>query len=588
MLGRAVLFVVLFLLSPMAILPFPSVRAGGAWPPPTPGYLHLSPIEGSKQVMQAQSSIEFLTNGSSQRSYLGFGGQGIKVAIIDSGFDVQNHVYFQRYYPSLANNSTGNLRLLSVNLARGTCDYNATYANDDTLGHGTLVLANLLSIAPNATFYLIKFTNSDQNQVKIAFDCLANQIRPDVTSLSYAWEECLSLLTPTPTSYDSNGNCLCGNAPYHCLGIGSPYKEIEADINSLTITQGKTVVVAAGNCCGCGSFTTNFPHCWPASVPSVIAVGGSFWNGTGARCTNIQSSSNCKASDYAESFDSIVYPGRHVPDLTGLVGLKPNGVYIELPTQPNSETDRDFSIRAGDGTAPDDGWIVTSGTSSAAPQVAGLAAIIRQAMGLDAWYDKVRDLIGNTAFDIITGTSANGGSTGPGFDAATGYGLIDVYPALRQLYASSLNLVSGEESGGSYLLTSVSRDTYDVLGTLCPPRGCPLSPGLLLTGVQPVDGRYTFSKGTIPLSSITSLTLQLEARTSGATATVYIYQYSTNSWISLLEYSEATDTVKTVTLTSPSSYISSQGTLLLRWYMPSNFQDYVYIDRQTITINVSG
>ena len=70
---------------------------------------------------------------------------------------------------------------------------------------------------------------------------------------------------------------------------------------------------------------------------------------------------------------------RDVPDICGIVGTAPDGKLIVMPTKPLSLLDVIFSAPPiSDGTAYDDGWMVASGTSSAAPMVAGVAAILIQ------------------------------------------------------------------------------------------------------------------------------------------------------------------------------------------------------------------
>lgn len=49
---------------------------------------------------------------------------------------------------------------------------------------------------------------------------------------------------------------------------------------------------------------------FPACIPDVIAVGG----------VTVQADGILKASSYASSFRSQLYPGRQVPDVCGIVG----------------------------------------------------------------------------------------------------------------------------------------------------------------------------------------------------------------------------------------------------------------------------
>jgi subtilisin family serine protease len=134
---------------------------------------------------------------------------------------------------------------------------------------------------------------------------------------------------------------------------------LEAEIQA-AIAKGIVVVFSAGN----GHFS------FPGMMPNVISAGGVF----------VDQNGGMQASDYASAFHSKIYPGRSVPDLCGLVGMLPHASYIMLPVPAGSEIDRETAEpadgQAGDGTAPDDGWGVFSGTSAAAPQLAGVCALL--------------------------------------------------------------------------------------------------------------------------------------------------------------------------------------------------------------------
>ena len=89
-----------------------------------------------------------------------------------------------------------------------------------------------------------------------------------------------------------------------------------------------------------------------------------------------------QASSYASGFMSNIYPNRQVPDVCGMVGMSPGAKYIMLPLEPGCTIDVNASGGThpnGDETANNDGWAAISGTSAAAPQLAGLAALIKSA-----------------------------------------------------------------------------------------------------------------------------------------------------------------------------------------------------------------
>lgn len=146
-----------------------------------------------------------------------------------------------------------------------------------------------------------------------------------------------------------------------------------------------------------------------------------------------------QATPYASGFSSPIYAGRTVPDVCGLVGLPPGAKYIMLPVEPGDELDSSLSGGShpnGDETAQNDGWASFSGTSAAAPQLAGVCALIKQACPI-ASPELVRRILKSTARDVTAGNSSprTGPGTGQGNpatsgpDLATGYGLADAHRA---------------------------------------------------------------------------------------------------------------------------------------------------------------
>jgi hypothetical protein len=139
-----------------------------------------------------------------------------------------------------------------------------------------------------------------------------------------------------------------------------------------------------------------------------------------------------RASDYASGFASNIYAGRNSPDLCGLVGMQPRAAYIMLPLQAGDQIDVDLAGGThpnGDETASNDGWAAISGTSAAAPQLAGVAALIRQACPR-LTPAEVRSIMRSTARDVTTGTSGTGTTATTGVDVATGTGLVDAARAV--------------------------------------------------------------------------------------------------------------------------------------------------------------
>jgi subtilisin family serine protease len=300
--------------------------------------------------------------------------------MIDSGF-THGHGYFvERGYTT------------TTVLAPG-----ANRADLDGNGHGTGESANLLAVAPDATFFGIKLDNeTDANLGASVLEGFQAALRhdPKVISVSLGYDLCQR----------SNNQ--------HLTTLPNGLKALEAEIQA-AVASGIAVVFSAGN--GHVAF--------PGMMREVISAGGVF----------IAEDGQMLASDYASAFDSRIYPGRHVPDFCGLVGQAANGAsYIMLPVPPGAELD----VRQ-DGTRPDDGWGVFSGTSAAAPQLAGACALLLEKNpGLTP--SELKSVLGAAARDVVLGAANpasnenNGGMpANTGIDGATGTGLVDAFAAWR-------------------------------------------------------------------------------------------------------------------------------------------------------------
>lgn len=292
---------------------------------------------------------------------IGVDGRGIRMAMVDTGF------YDHPYYHDKG-----------YNITQLTVGSNSATDED---GHGTGIAACGLAVAPGVDFVSIKKDNSP-----LAGFQLAVAQNPHIITCSWGWDD-----DHPGTSRDDLSN----------------YKiSLEQEIIA-AVEDGIVVLFACGN----------GHHAWPASIPEVIAVGGAY----------IGSSMQLQVASYASSFYSSIYPGRHCPDVCGLCGMRPDGIYIVEPTQPGSYYDDYFSDNTfpnGDETADDDGWVVMSGTSSATPMVAGAVALRLQRY---RWLtpDQIRTDLERTARDVRTGQSRMGDVAAPGWDDATGAGLVD-------------------------------------------------------------------------------------------------------------------------------------------------------------------
>ncbi len=303
----------------------------------------------------------------------GFTGKKVRAVMVDTGW--QAHPYFiGRGY----------------NIQPTVLGPGAVNANLDGNGHGTAESANLLAVAPDAIFRMVKM---DGDPVGAFNTAVALSPRPHIISCSW--------------------------------GFSIQFGPLDAFMLTLAaavanaVSLGITVVFSAGN--GHWGF--------PGQHPDVISAGGVFMETNGAK----------QASDYASGFASNIYIGRNVPDVSGLVGMQPRAAYIMLPLPDGCSIDTNL---AGGGMHPNsdetmatDGWAAISGTSAAAPQIAGACALLKQRRPA-ATPAQVKSALKNTAIDITIGNCnpATGGNPAiPGPDLATGHGLIDAIAAVSAI-----------------------------------------------------------------------------------------------------------------------------------------------------------
>jgi subtilisin family serine protease len=302
----------------------------------------------------------------------GITGRGITVAMVDSGW--QSHPFFtDRAY-----------RVDPVVLGPGTAD-----PNFDENGHGTGESANIFATAPDIRLQPVKTAAASGALVNVtaAFNAAA-ALGPDIITNSWG-------------------------SSVRDLPLSAADQALAAAVAAAVIS-GITVVFSAGN--GGWGF--------PGQHPDVISVGG----------VDIAQDGTLRASDYTSGFMSNVYPGRRVPDVSGLVGMRPGAKLIMLPVPAGCALDSGLSGGThpnGDETAPDDGWAAFSGTSAAAPQIAGVCALMKQACPR-LTSTEIRAILMQTARDVTTGNNhpnfGNPATVGP--DLATGNGLVDAHKAV--------------------------------------------------------------------------------------------------------------------------------------------------------------
>jgi hypothetical protein len=357
------------------------------WEPPNDlSYYHLAPNKDAVDDMGADQwtpgSVEEIVEADKGRSY-GYDGYGIKVALIDTGFSRNRganpvvpgypttngyHPYYEEFYSDLLES-----RFTGYDTGEGVHWYQDGVGEGS--GHGTAITSNLVSVAPGIELMFI-----DWEEKEDALDIVLSE-EADVVSISWGY----------PGADGSEPELV----------------ELRSRIRQAA-ENGIIVACAAGN--------GQLPG-YPGVDPCVVSVGGVY----------VDSSGNLQASNYATSGE---ISNRRVPDLCGVVGQQPSGILIEMPTEPSSWID-DFYAWS-DETEFHDGWVVCSGTSSAAPAVAGLAAILKQ-IEPSMNVGRFKHIAMTTCTDVVTGQTYPGDSATPGFDDATGAGLINVYRAVRTM-----------------------------------------------------------------------------------------------------------------------------------------------------------
>ncbi len=311
----------------------------------------------------------------------GIKGEGVTVAMLDTGF--YNHSFFDPY-----------------NVLPPQTTVPGFDGDKDPVGHGTGIAANLFAVAPEAMLQPIRIADNWGDWAGgLSGLILARRMGHPIITNSWG----------VPVQ----------GRPSSPAGLEERYPLL-AEIRR-SIERNIFVIFSAGN----GTYKLE------PQVPKVFAAGGVYLSPKG----------HLWASDFASGYarDQLIYQGSAVPDACGLCGMQPRAKYILLPTQPGSEYDKLMSLPkldslnpdpTGDGTTPNDGWVMFSGTSSAAPQIAGVAALILSVVP-DLIPDQITEAIIKTATDVTRGHCSFGNRAKERFDRATGHGLVNAAAAVR-------------------------------------------------------------------------------------------------------------------------------------------------------------
>jgi len=308
----------------------------------------------------------------------GWQGDGVVVAMVDSG--QYAHPFFAAHHYSVRP---------TVTIVPGTSP------TKDPVGHGTGESANIFAAAPGCVLQPYRASDNRGRLVGAIGGFLRVKAgRPAILSNSWG-----------------------GDGRFPPVGPPDAF-EIAWAIEILdAIEQGIFVIFSAGN----GQFSIE------PQVPGVLSAGGVF----------MTSGLDLQASNYTSGYQSPWFQGITVPDVCGLVGMLPRAQYIMLPIPPVSEIDVSESQSTpfdpyNDGTTSSDGWALFSGTSAAAPQIAGVVALM---LGAKPELNplQITQALRSTAIDVTSGhchPRFNNAAI-PGHDPATGNGLVDAAAAVR-------------------------------------------------------------------------------------------------------------------------------------------------------------
>lgn len=316
--------------------------------------------------------------GANEAHRQGHMGKGVEVVMVDSGQAA--HPFFTAHHYDVKP---------TITVVPGT------NPSQDPVGHGTGESANIFALAPESTLQAIRGSDNNGNLVGAIGGFLrAKQLSPAILTNSWG-----------------------GNGPFPPNSAPSSSDIAWATEIFDAVQSGIFVIFSAGN----GSFTIE------PQVPGVLAAGGAF----------VSRDLDVQASNYASGYVSPWFRDVTVPTVCGLVGQLPRAKYIMLPLPPGCQIDVGNSQPSStdpepDGTGSNDGWARFSGTSAAAPQLAGVAAMILAAKpGLTP--KQVTTAMTATAVDITAG-NCHPRFNNPavsGHDAATGHGLVDASAAVQ-------------------------------------------------------------------------------------------------------------------------------------------------------------
>jgi serine protease AprX len=223
-------------------------------------------------------------------------------------------------------------------------------------------------------------------------------------------------------------------------------------IQRALVAEGVTVVWAAGNDGGDGSESVTNPYSTDPT-PGVLSVANYDDGDQGSRDNALDESSSRGQAGVVSTYPDISAPGTNITSACR--------VYLPVCSTGLDTTDPDYNT--------------ISGTSMAAPHIAGYVAVLQQAAvaqsGQPLSPGAIEDLMLDTAHQFgsrtwETDTRNPDSSTGTSFDA--GHGLVDVLAAVERLTGQTANVPATAACPVDARFTDPEGDATGALGTETP------------------------------------------------------------------------------------------------------------------------
>jgi hypothetical protein len=322
-------------------------------------------------------------------------GKNVRIGFIDSGVYAM-HPYFHN----------GGLDIQSFRFVDGEITIvGNNFIDGKTNGHGTMVASYLGTFAPNAKLLSFAMPISPMQQ----------NAPENINSVI------LEYLVYINQNKFTNGRLvdvlnLSQGVPEEAPADDEYRPAIRHQMINFMVNGG--IVLAASGNANQDVDGYDSGHNGLASIPEVIAVGGADFEESPNTSFRAAGKYNdpCYESTGSASFISEDYSGRCVPDVVGIYGPdicypRPSYRYLgSVGCLVKKEINLDAYYR------------YASQTSGAAPQIAGIVALLKQ-RDPSLKQTQVRSILENAAWDIQSGESGDGDPAARGYDLATGYGL---------------------------------------------------------------------------------------------------------------------------------------------------------------------